>query len=138
MAAEGDRVVGDGCGTSSGGAERGREASDSAPHGEWGPFCSSVLKSLEEEWDVDSSSPETCIKEGTTPGAEHYSPPAATAAAESRAKRRRTKCCKNRVEVENQRMNHIAVERNRRKQMNEYLSVLRSLMPPSYVERVCD
>jgi hypothetical protein len=33
-------------------------------------------------------------------------------------------------------MTHIAVERNRRKQMNEYLAVLRSLMPPSYVQRV--
>lgn len=32
-------------------------------------------------------------------------------------------------------MTHIAVERNRRKQMNEYLSVLRSLMPESYVQR---
>uniref|UniRef100_A0A0D3H1H4 BHLH domain-containing protein n=2 Tax=Oryza TaxID=4527 RepID=A0A0D3H1H4_9ORYZ len=32
-------------------------------------------------------------------------------------------------------MTHIAVERNRRKQMNEYLAVLRSLMPASYVQR---
>ncbi|VVA95014.1 unnamed protein product [Arabis nemorensis] len=32
-------------------------------------------------------------------------------------------------------MTHIAVERNRRKQMNEYLAVLRSLMPPSYAQR---
>uniref|UniRef100_A0A803KPB5 BHLH domain-containing protein n=2 Tax=Chenopodium quinoa TaxID=63459 RepID=A0A803KPB5_CHEQI len=32
-------------------------------------------------------------------------------------------------------MTHIAVERNRRKQMNEYLNVLRSLMPESYVQR---
>ncbi|KAB8088998.1 hypothetical protein EE612_013801, partial [Oryza sativa] len=30
---------------------------------------------------------------------------------------------------ESQRRNHIAVERNRRRQMNEYLAVLRSLMP---------
>ncbi|CAD5323994.1 unnamed protein product [Arabidopsis thaliana] len=34
-----------------------------------------------------------------------------------------------------QRMTHIAVERNRRKQMNEHLRVLRSLMPGSYVQR---
>ncbi|XP_068665765.1 transcription factor SPEECHLESS-like [Aristolochia californica] len=34
-----------------------------------------------------------------------------------------------------QRMSHIAVERNRRKQMNEHLSVLRSLMPCFYVKR---
>jgi hypothetical protein len=53
-----------------------------------------------------------------------------------RRKRRRTRSVKNREEVESQRMTHIAVERNRRKQMNEYLSALRSLMPPSYVQRV--
>ncbi|XP_065853140.1 transcription factor bHLH96 [Euphorbia lathyris] len=52
-----------------------------------------------------------------------------------RAKRRRSRSRKNKEEIENQRMTHIAVERNRRKQMNEYLSVLRSLMPESYVQR---
>lgn len=35
------------------------------------------------------------------------------------------------------RVSHITVERNRRKQMNEHLSVLRSLMPCFYVKRVC-
>ena len=35
-----------------------------------------------------------------------------------------------------QRMSHITVEQNRRKQMNEHLSVLRSLMPCFYVKRV--
>jgi hypothetical protein len=54
----------------------------------------------------------------------------------SRPKKRRVKTSKNKEEIENQRMTHIAVERNRRKQMNEYLSVLRSLMPESYVQRV--
>ncbi|KAA8540009.1 hypothetical protein F0562_026701 [Nyssa sinensis] len=34
-----------------------------------------------------------------------------------------------------QRMSHITVERNRRKQMNEHLSILRSLMPSFYVKR---
>nr|ABD32380.2 Helix-loop-helix DNA-binding [Medicago truncatula] len=53
----------------------------------------------------------------------------------SRSKKRRVKTSKNKEEIENQRMTHIAVERNRRKQMNEYLSVLRSLMPESYVQR---
>nr|POE53154.1 transcription factor bhlh96 [Quercus suber] len=53
----------------------------------------------------------------------------------TRPKRRRAKSRKNKEEIENQRMTHIAVERNRRKQMNEYLSVLRSLMPDSYVQR---
>ncbi|GKF12894.1 transcription factor SPEECHLESS-like protein, partial [Tanacetum coccineum] len=33
-------------------------------------------------------------------------------------------------------MNHVTVERNRRKQMNEHLIVLRSLMPCFYVKRV--
>lgn len=35
-----------------------------------------------------------------------------------------------------QRASHILVERNRRKQMNENLSVLRSLMPSFYIKRV--
>ncbi|GKA23486.1 transcription factor SPEECHLESS-like protein [Tanacetum coccineum] len=35
-----------------------------------------------------------------------------------------------------QKVSHIAVERNRRKQMNEHLSVLRSLMPCFYVKRL--
>lgn len=51
-------------------------------------------------------------------------------------KRRRGKARKNKEEMETQRMTHIAVERNRRKQMNDYLYLLRSLMPPSYVQRV--
>ncbi|KAL6844659.1 hypothetical protein ACP4OV_025318 [Aristida adscensionis] len=59
----------------------------------------------------------------------------AAAAAAGRRKRRRARAIKNREEVESQRMTHIAVERNRRKQMNEYLAVLRSLMPPSYSQR---
>ncbi|PNX96393.1 transcription factor SPEECHLESS [Trifolium pratense] len=37
--------------------------------------------------------------------------------------------------VGQQRVSHITVERNRRKQMNEHLSVLRSLMPCFYVKR---
>ncbi|KAK8506831.1 hypothetical protein V6N13_052191 [Hibiscus sabdariffa] len=53
----------------------------------------------------------------------------------NRPKGRRSKTRKNQQEIENQRMAHIAVERNRRKQMNQYLSVLRSLMPESYVQR---
>ncbi|OEL18022.1 Transcription factor bHLH96 [Dichanthelium oligosanthes] len=39
------------------------------------------------------------------------------------------------AEAESQRQNHIAVERNRRRQMNEYLAALRALMPPSYARR---
>ncbi|KAI3469155.1 hypothetical protein Pfo_025818 [Paulownia fortunei] len=62
--------------------------------------------------------------------------PTSLAAVQGRKKRRRRpKVCKNREEAETQRMTHIAVERNRRKQMNEHLAVLRSLMPESYVQR---
>ncbi|KAF3791971.1 Transcription factor [Nymphaea thermarum] len=66
-----------------------------------------------------------------------YAPKAAAEAAGNARgkKRRRSRGYKNMEEVENQRMTHIAVERNRRKQMNEYLAVLRSLMPPSYSQR---
>ena len=52
-------------------------------------------------------------------------------------KKKRPRTVKTSEEVESQRMTHIAVERNRRKQMNEHLRVLRSLMPGSYVQRVC-
>lgn len=52
-----------------------------------------------------------------------------------RRRRRKPRVCKNKEEAETQRMTHIAVERNRRKQMNEHLAVLRSLMPESYAQR---
>ncbi|XP_008244210.1 PREDICTED: transcription factor bHLH67 [Prunus mume] len=52
-----------------------------------------------------------------------------------RRKRKRTRPTKNKEEVESQRMTHIAVERNRRRQMNDHLNVLRSLMPTSYIQR---
>ncbi|KAL5215079.1 hypothetical protein ABZP36_004231 [Zizania latifolia] len=52
-----------------------------------------------------------------------------------RKRRRRARSSKSREDAESQRMTHIAVERNRRRQMNEYLAVLRSLMPDSYVHR---
>ncbi|KAI3978608.1 hypothetical protein MKX01_015783 [Papaver californicum] len=68
----------------------------------------------------------------TTPAAAATTTDSSTS---GRRKRRRAKSNKNKEEVENQRMIHIAVERNRRRQMNEYLAVLRSLMPPSYVQR---
>ncbi|XP_022720092.1 transcription factor bHLH94-like isoform X2 [Durio zibethinus] len=70
-------------------------------------------------------------------GSSSCGPPAldASTITSNRPKRRRSKTRKNKEEIENQRMTHIAVERNRRKQMNEYLSVLRSIMPESYVQR---
>ncbi|KAL5998533.1 hypothetical protein ACLOJK_009476 [Asimina triloba] len=54
---------------------------------------------------------------------------------EAKNRRKRPRSLKTSEEVESQRMTHIAVERNRRKQMNEHLRVLRSLMPGSYVQR---
>ncbi|KAL2336282.1 hypothetical protein Fmac_010728 [Flemingia macrophylla] len=62
-------------------------------------------------------------------------PKSQPAAARERRKRKRTRPSKNKEDVENQRMTHIAVERNRRRQMNDHLTVLRSLMPPSYIQR---
>ncbi|KAG0460666.1 hypothetical protein HPP92_020562 [Vanilla planifolia] len=62
-------------------------------------------------------------------------PPTGATAQEKKKRRRRPTRCKNKEEAETQRMNHIAVERNRRRLMNEHLAVLRSLMPDSFVQR---
>ncbi|XP_073027622.1 transcription factor bHLH71 [Primulina eburnea] len=73
---------------------------------------------------------------GFQPVAPPEAPSERPAAVQGRKKRRRRpRVCKNKEEAETQRMTHIAVERNRRKQMNEHLAVLRSLMPESYVQR---
>ncbi|PON55416.1 Basic helix-loop-helix transcription factor [Trema orientale] len=114
----------------------------------------SVLQSLTELGSPHSSSPEASCPPPPLPPPlplDHQSPPRGSspslpgqltnpvdgppATGSGRRKRRRTRSSKNKEELENQRMTHIAVERNRRKQMNEYLAVLRSLMPPSYVQR---
>ncbi|PON46864.1 Basic helix-loop-helix transcription factor [Parasponia andersonii] len=113
----------------------------------------SVLQSLAELGSPNSSSPEASCPPPPPPPLplDHQSPPRGSssslpgqltspvagpsATGTGRRKRRRTRSSKNKEELENQRMTHIAVERNRRKQMNEYLAVLRSLMPPSYVQR---
>ncbi|KAI3692004.1 hypothetical protein L6452_31809 [Arctium lappa] len=50
-------------------------------------------------------------------------------------RRKKKRVFKNKEEVETQRMTHIAVERNRRKQMNHHLAALRSLLPESYLKR---
>ncbi|XVF11058.1 hypothetical protein REPUB_Repub07fG0236700 [Reevesia pubescens] len=88
-----------------------------------------------------ASSALNCFSKATTPqcrstGAEALDHRRPNLAVQGRKKRRRKpRVCKNKEEAETQRMNHIAVERNRRKQMNEHLAVLRSLMPESYVQR---
>lgn len=86
------------------------------------------------EWDTYSSSQENCIGDGFFTGG--FSPVEAPVAAAGPRKRRRSRSIKNVEDVEHQRITHITVERNRRKQMNDYLAVLRSMMPPSYVQRV--
>ncbi|RWW82081.1 hypothetical protein BHE74_00009480 [Ensete ventricosum] len=90
------------------------------------PSCSDLMQDLE-GWHANYS---------TAEGQEEAPAEGKATEVVSRRKRRRTKGIKNEEEVETQRMVHIAVERNRRKQMNEYLAVLRSLMPLSYVQRV--
>ncbi|XP_062213615.1 transcription factor bHLH57-like [Phragmites australis] len=68
-----------------------------------------------------------------------------TSAPATRAERKRkrprqraapmAKKCKKPEEAESQRMTHIAVERNRRRLMNDQLAYLRSLIPSSYIPR---
>lgn len=104
-----------------------------ALHSNWESSWSSMLQNVK-EWDVNSSSTEACTGDGLLAGVSP--PPLAPVATSGRRKRRRTRSVKNKEQVESQRMTHIAVERNRRRQMNEHLAVLRSLMPASYVQRV--
>lgn len=96
------------------------------------PNSSLLLQSVNiHDPDTISSSAEYFTGAGNAPAEV-----AVASTATGRRKRRRTRIIKNKEEVENQRMTHIAVERNRRRQMNDYLSLLRSMMPPSYVSRV--
>ncbi|XP_047163395.1 transcription factor bHLH96-like [Vigna umbellata] len=106
---------------------------DHTLHANWDSSSPSALQNIKDQWDSHSS-PEPCTVDQSLPAA-FPPPPPPSEPTPGRRKRRRTKSTKNKEEIENQRMTHIAVERNRRKQMNEYLAVLRSLMPPSYVQR---
>eukprot|EP00258_Populus_trichocarpa_P016572 XP_006375391.2 transcription factor bHLH67 isoform X1 [Populus trichocarpa] len=65
----------------------------------------------------------------------HFSESSTLIITRERRKRKRTRATKNKEEVESQRMNHIAVERNRRRLMNDHLNSLRSLMTPSYIQK---
>ncbi|KAH7859687.1 hypothetical protein Vadar_004268 [Vaccinium darrowii] len=91
-------------------------------------------------WDSPLSNSNSCSPNlditGNGEATGKCSPPVgAPVAVQGRRKRRPTKKSKNKEEMESQRMTHIAVERNRRRVMNDYLAVLRSLMPPSYAQR---
>ncbi|KAJ4950623.1 hypothetical protein NE237_027455 [Protea cynaroides] len=81
----------------------------------------------------ERNSPEKC-GEGS-----EKSPPSNKAGPASsnyeRRKRKRMRPSKNKEEVESQRMTHIAVERNRRRQMNNHFDALRSLMPTSFIQK---
>lgn len=74
----------------------------------------------------------------TTLGSRNRSLTSVTQQQGRKKRKRKPRVCKNKEEAETQRMTHIAVERNRRKQMNEHLAILRSLMPESYAQRVLD
>lgn len=79
------------------------------------------------------------ISKSTTPAISHQEPwsrPPPPASQGKKRRRRKPRVCKNEEEAENQRMTHIAVERNRRRQMNQHLSVLRSLMPQPFAQKV--
>jgi len=106
--------------------------------GDWDPFllASSLVHDAQEWGQVvgsNKASPEREVMQSSS-----IEPPSSpvTTTTTTKRKRRRAKVVKNEEETESQRMTHIAVERNRRRQMNEYLAVLRSLMPPSYAQRV--
>ncbi|XP_009785047.1 transcription factor bHLH96-like [Nicotiana tabacum] len=115
-------------------------SSSSFPHSisNWeSSSCIPMMQNQEKEYylDISNSSPEAAAACNIVEENQLFLEAADTSG--GRRKRRRTArgSNKNREELENQRMIHIAVERNRRKQMNEYLTVLRSLMPSSYVQR---
>nr|KYP72004.1 Transcription factor bHLH70 [Cajanus cajan] len=90
---------------------------------------SNELQHVHSAWGVEKVSNE-CNK-----GEDRNKDAKTEVAARERRKRRRTRQRKNKEEVEKQRMTHIAVERNRRRQMNDHLCVLKSLMPLSYIQR---
>ncbi|KAG9137790.1 hypothetical protein Leryth_024057 [Lithospermum erythrorhizon] len=106
----------------------------------WESSLSSPILQNVNEWDHHNIfSPELCTNGSSNyqqlKGSNNVEAEPPGAASTIRRKRRRTKSSKNKEELENQRMTHITVERNRRKQMNDYLAVIRSLMPPSYAQR---
>lgn len=104
---------------------------------DWGAVARScsVASSVavEEHWADDQK--RFCSAAPPPPASSGRGKAVSSSSAAARRRRRRPKLVKNREETESQRRNHIAVERNRRRQMNDYLAVLRSAMPPSYAQR---
>ncbi|KAI4343235.1 hypothetical protein MLD38_027763 [Melastoma candidum] len=99
---------------------------------EWSAQCS--VSAISQQLDEPSPMEDPGVDCGEVQRAVEV-PPSSSVKEGERPKRRRPKSRKSREDIENQRMTHIAVERNRRKQMNEYLSSLRSLMPESYCQK---
>lgn len=87
---------------------------------------------------------ESCLTQAVAPAAAAACAPVASRTTERRRKRPRTRARaapppekrRKPEEAESQRMTHIAVERNRRRLMNDHLASLRSLIPSSYIPRV--
>ncbi|KAF0911129.1 hypothetical protein E2562_005498 [Oryza meyeriana var. granulata] len=81
---------------------------------------------------------ESCVTQAAAP---HVAAPATRAERRRKRPRPRPRAApppekrKKPEEAESQRMTHIAVERNRRRLMNDHLSSLRSLIPSNYIPR---
>ncbi|KAK9927972.1 hypothetical protein M0R45_025130 [Rubus argutus] len=91
----------------------------------------SMKAAAQDQYQRGSAALESC----TTLGSRSRSLTSVTQQQGRKKRKRKPRVCKNKEEAETQRMTHIAVERNRRKQMNEHLAILRSLMPESYAQR---
>ncbi|PWZ05949.1 Transcription factor bHLH70 [Zea mays] len=86
---------------------------------------------------------ESCLTQAVAPAAAAACAPVASRTTERRRKRPRTRARaapppekrRKPEEAESQRMTHIAVERNRRRLMNDHLASLRSLIPSRYIPR---
>jgi hypothetical protein len=102
--------------------------------GEWDPSMLPFLMQNAEGWGEEVGSDGALPERELASAAGAPAPPVMQAATRRKRRWMTTKMVRNKVE--SQRMTHIAVERNRRRQTNEYLTVLRSLMPASYTQRV--
>ncbi|XP_021280336.1 transcription factor bHLH67-like [Herrania umbratica] len=97
--------------------------------------CFEVVSAESNQDQPKSATADNCSREGNSGSSPPKNFTKSPPITRERRKRKRTRPAKNKEEVESQRMTHIAVERNRRRQMNDYLNSLRSLMPPSYIQR---
>ncbi|PWZ57641.1 Transcription factor bHLH70 [Zea mays] len=84
---------------------------------------------------------ESCVTQAVAPAAAASAPVASRTERRRKRQRPRARAApppekrKKPEEAESQRMTHIAVERNRRRLMNDHLASLRSLIPSSYTPR---